>query len=224
MEKTSWTGVLTFSLTCMLAVAPAIMLMTACSSPSTPSSGGSQTQSAAAPAKKEPVLYTGKACFSQMTGMAARWQPDAVPFHMESALNAESSGHDGKATIWRGMFASPNRRTYKVFTCSGSRLREEAPIGITSGAEVAYGPTVPALLFQAFLLNTDSDQAYALAQEKGGAKLMEKNPQQPVLYTLDWNPKDKALLWVVFYGSSTSDSKGIGVIDATTGKFLRAAK
>jgi len=220
MKRIYWTRLLTVLLSCL----PMIALMIACSSPSTPLSDNSQTQSPTPAAKKEPVLYTGKACFSQMTGMAARWQPDAVPFHMESALNAESNGQNGKATIWRGMFASPSRRTYKVFTCSGSRLRDEAPIGVTSGAEIAYGSTVPALMFQSFLLTTDSDNAYEVAQDKGGAKLMEKNPQQPVLYTLDWNPKDKALLWVIFYGSSTTESKGIGVIDATSGKFLRAAK
>jgi hypothetical protein len=200
-------------------------LMIACSSTTTSPSSSNQPQSPApAAVKKEPVLYTGKACFSEMTSMAARWQPDAVPFHMESALNEESNGHDGKSTIWRGMFASPSRRSYKVFTCSGSRLKDEAPIGVTSSAETAYGPTVPALMFQAFYLTTDSDQAYTSAQEKGGAKLLEKNPQQPVLYTLDWNPKDKALLWVVIYGTSSKDSKGIGVIDASTGKFLRAAR
>jgi len=218
MNGIRWTVVLTALLSCLL-----IAIMIACSSP-TSTSAGTQTPTTTATPKKEPVLYTGKSCFTQMTGMAARWAPDAVPFHMESALNSESNGQNGKATIWRGMFASPTRRTYKVFTCSGSRLRDEAAMGVTSGAEVAYGPTVPALMFQAFLLTADSDQAYATAQEKGGAKLMEKDPQQPVLYTLDWNPKDKALLWVVYYGSSTSQSKGIGVIDASTGKFLRAAK
>lgn len=199
------------------------LLMIACTSSDTATSI-SQTQAPSAEVKKQPLLNTGKACFSQMAGMAARWSPDAIPFHMESALNEESNGQGGKSTIWRGMFASPSRRTYKVFTCSGSRLKDEAPIGVTSSTEVAYGATVPALMFQSFYLTTDSDQAYALSQEKGGAKLLEKNPQQPVLYTLDWNPKDKALLWVVIYGTSAKDSKGIGVIDASTGKFLRAAR
>jgi len=219
MKGIYWTGVLIVLLSCVLITG----LMIGCSSPSTSPSSSSPTKSPTA-AKKEPILYTGKSCFSQMTSMAARWQPDALPFHMESALNDESNGHDGKSTIWRGMYASPSRRTYKVLTCSGSRLASEAPLGVTSGAEIAYGPTVPALMFQSFLLTIDSDQAYATAQEKGGSKLLEKDPQQPVLYTLDWNPKDKALLWVIFYGSSTKDTKGIGVIDASTGKFLRAAK
>lgn len=214
MKRTRWTGVVTIFLSGVL--------MVACSSTTTPPAGNTQTQTSQATKKKEPVLYTGKSCFSQMAGMAGRWQRDAVPFHMESGLNAESNGHDGKSTIWRGMFASPSRRTYKVFTCSGSQLRNEAPTGVTSTAETAYGPTVPALMFQSFLLTADSDKAYALTQEKGGAKLLEKDPQQPVLYTLDWNPKQKQLLWVVIYGTEPNQSKGIGVIDASTGKFLRA--
>lgn len=201
------------------------VMLVACSSPTTSPSGSAPTQptSQAAP-KKEPVLYTGKACLTQVADKAVRWQPDALPFHMESALNAESTGHDGKSTIWRAMFASPSRKTYKVFTCSGSRLREEAPIGVTSTAETAFAPNVPQLLFQSFYLTTDSDKAFALAQEKGGAKLLEKNPQQPVLYSLDWDPKAKQLLWVVIYGTAANESKGMGVIDASTGKFLRAAK
>jgi hypothetical protein len=214
MKRIRWTGVVAIFLISVMLVA--------CSSTTTPPAGNTQTQTSPAAPKKQPVLYTGKSCLSQMAGLAGRWQPDAVPFHMESGLNAESNGHDGKSTIWRGMFASPSRRTYKVFTCSGSRLWDEAATGVTSTAETAYGPTVPELMFQSFLLTTDSDKAFALAQEKGGAKLLEQNPQQPVLYTLDWNAKQKQLLWVVIYGTEPNQSKGIGVIDASTGKFLRA--
>jgi hypothetical protein len=202
-----------------------IVVLIACSSPTTTPSGNAPTQpSSQAMPKKEPVLYTGKACLTQVADKAVRWQADALPFHMESALNAESTGHDGKSTIWRAMFASPSRRTYKVFTCSGSRLREEAPIGVTSTAETPYAPNVPGLLFQSFYLTTDSDKAFTLAQEKGGSKLLEKDPKQPVLFSLDWDPKQKQLLWVVIYGTAANDSKGMGVIDASTGKFLRVAK
>ncbi len=195
-----------------------VLMMVACTESTTPTS----TPTPAPAAKKEPVLYTGKSCLSQMAGMAARWQPDALPFHMESALNAESNGHDGKSTVWRGSFASASHGTYKVFTCSGSRLKDEAPMGITSTPESAYPPTVPQLMFPTFYLNTDSDQAFNVAQEKGGAKVLEKNPQLPIVYLLDWDPRNKQLLWVVIYGTSRKDAKGTGVIDAGTGKFIRA--
>lgn len=205
----------------MVAVFLSQMIVVACG-PSTTSSPSTPAQTSVPAPKKEPVLYTGKSCLSQMAGMAARWQPDALPYHMESEINAESDGHDGKSTVWQAMFASPSRRTYRVFTCSGSRLPQAAPIGVTSTAEATYSPNVPQLMFQQFQVNADSVQAYTLAQEKGGAKLLEKNPKQPVVYFLDWDAKNKQLLWVVVYGESSREAKGRGVIDATSGKFLRA--
>jgi len=200
------------------------VIVIACSSaPTSPSTTPSPTPSPAAE-KKEPVLYTGKNCLSQMANAAARWQPDAMPVHMESNLNAESTGHDGKSTVWRAMFASATRGANRTFTCSGSRLKEEAPIGVTVSSELASSPDMNRSMFQPMLLIVDSDKAFAVAQENGGANLFKKDPQQPVIYSLDWDGKRKELVWGIMYGSSRSDSKGVGVVDATTGKFLRAGK
>ena len=200
------------------------VIVIACSSaPTSPSTTPSPTPSPAAE-KKEPVLYTGKNCLSQMANAAARWQPDAMPVHMESNLNAESTGHDGKSTVWRAMFASATRGANRTFTCSGSRLKEEAPIGVTVSSELASSPDMNRSMFQPMMLIIDSDKAFAVAQENGGANLFKKDPQQPVIYSLDWDGKRKELVWGIMYGSSRSDSKGVGVVDATTGKFLRAGK
>lgn len=208
-------------------VAATTVLLLACmlaGCASNPSSEGGATKTAAPAAKKEPVLYTGKPCLTRMADLAVRWQADAMPFHMESALNPESTGRDGKSTVWRALFASPSRRTYKTFICSGSRLPDAPPVGITSTAETPYGANVPQLMFQPFYLTADSDQAFSIAQEKGGANLLQKDPQQPILYSLSWDPKQKQLLWVVIYGTAQDNAKGIGVINASTGKFVRAGK
>ena len=199
------------------------VIVVACSSAPTPSTTPSPTPSPAAE-KKEPVLYTGKNCLSQIANAAARWQPDAMPVHMESNLNAESTGHDGKSTIWRAMFASASRATNRTFTCSGSRLKNEAPIGVTGTAETASAPDMSRSMFQPMLLIIDSDKAFTIAQENGGANILKKNPEQPIIYSLDWDAKSKQLVWGIMYGSSRSESKGVGVVDATTGKFLRAGK
>jgi len=204
-----------------IVIALTAAILVACSSPSTPTS---PTASSLQPAKKEPAFYTGKSCLTQMSDKALRWSPDAVPFHMESGPNAESNGRDGKATVWKAMFASPSRRSYRAFTCSGSRLPEEPALGVTSGAESPYAGNVPQLMFPSFLLTADSDKAFAAAQEKGGTKILEKDPQLPIVYSLDYDAKKKQLLWTVIYGTSQHDSKGMGVVDATNGKFLRAAK
>ncbi len=189
------------------------------------SSPAPSTQSApAAVVKKDPVLLTGKVCLSQITTMAARWQADALPFHLESEVNSESTGQGGKATIWRGMVASASRGTYKQFACSGSRLTDSPPVGVTSGPEIASGPEVAAQMFQPFYLTVDSDKAYETTLQNGGEALVKKDAKQPVTYYLVWDAKKKQLVWVVQYGTTVKDSKGSGVIDASTGKFLRAGK
>jgi len=201
------------------------VILVACSSSPSPSSGSTASPAPPpAPVKKDPVLYTGKSCLSQMASTAARWQPDALPFHLESAVNEESNGQGGKATIWKAMFASPTRGTYKTFTCSGSRLKESPAMGVNSSMEIASGGNVAGQIFQQYALTTDSDKAYEVGQEKGGADLLKKNPQQPIVYSLDWDAKNRQLVWIVLYGTSRADSKGFGVIDASTGKFLRAGK
>ncbi len=201
---------------------PTAVILVACSS--APKTAPSGSTPAPAPEKKEPVLYSGKSCLSQMTAAATRWQPDALPIHMESGLNAESNGQDGKSTIWRGVFASATRRTYRTFTCSGSRLKTEEPIGVSGSAEAPATPDVARAMFQPLMLTVDSDKAYATAQEHGGKALLEKDPNQPVFYTLDWDQKNKELVWAVRYGTSATETKGVGVINASTGKFLRAGK
>jgi hypothetical protein len=211
-------------LTGVAAIVVSGLMVVACSSAPTSPSSTPSSAPAPAPQKKEPVLYTGKNCLSQMANAAARWQPDAMPVHMESGLNAESTGQDGKSTIWRAMFASAARRTYRTFTCSGSRLKEEAPIGVTVSTEAVSSSDVARSMFQPMLLIVDSDKAFATAQENGGANILKKNPQQAILYSLDWDAKKRELVWGITYGSSRSDSKGLGVVDATTGKFLRAGK
>lgn len=174
--------------------------------------------------KKEPVLYTAKPCFTRMSDMAQRWSPDALPFHLESSITTEANGQSGTATVWRGLFTSPSRGTFKTFTCSGSRLPDQPPLGITSTVESASSPLVASLEFHPSYLQTDSDKAFAIAQQHGGAALTKKDAQQPVLYILERDAKQKAVFWYVVYGSSQSESKGTGVINATTGAFVRGGK
>jgi len=174
--------------------------------------------------KKEPVLSTAKPCFTRMLDMAQRWTPDALPFHVESSITTEANGQKGTATVWRALFASPSRGTFKTYTCSGSRLPDQPPMGITSTVESASSPLVASLEFHPSYLQMDSDHAFEIAQQHGGASLVKKDPQQPVLYILEHDAKQKALFWYVVYGNDQSKSKGIGVINASTGAFVRAGK
>jgi hypothetical protein len=175
-------------------------------------------------AQVEPTLYTAKQCFGSMVNLAQRWQPDALPFHMESELTTETTGQGGKSTIWRAIFASQSRGTMKSFVCSGSREPSAPARGYTSSAESPYPPNVPALLFDPSYFQNDSDKTFATTLEHGGAPLIKQDPKQPIVYLLDWDTRQKALLWTVIYGKTQADRKGICVVNAATGAFIRAGK
>lgn len=176
------------------------------------------------PASKGPTLYTAKGCFGSMLNLAQRWSPDAMPFHMESEVNADANGQEGKATVWRAFFASPSRGTMKTVSCSGSRLPTSPALGFSDTPEIAYAANVPAAIFDPIFFQTDSDKAFAVTLEHGGAPIIKKDPQQPIVYLLDWDAKKKQLVWLVIYGKSESDRQGLCVVDAKTGAFLSAGK
>jgi hypothetical protein len=199
-------------------------LLTGCESPK-PASGGQPAGAASAPTQpKPPSLYTGLQAFGCVNGLAQKWASDVIPVRLESQVNSEANGQNGKATVWTAGFISPSRGMFKLFTCSGSRLPDAPPYGPSAGTEQAYGPDVPALGFQPLFLKIDSDQAYTVAQEHGGANLTKKNPDQPVTYFVLWNSKQHALHWYVMYGKDKASSVGTGVVNALTGAYVGAGK
>lgn len=201
-----------------------ISLLVGCSTPTQNATNQPKQPAAAQSAAKVPTLYTAKQCFSSMVSLAQRWHPDALPFHMESEWNTEATGQQGKATVWRAFFASPSHGTMKTFSCSGSFLPSSPPNGFTDSPETPYAANVPGLMFQPFAFLTDSDKAFAVTLEHGGAPLIQKDPQQAIVYLLDWDPKKKEPLWWVIYGKSGSERKGLCVINARTGAFISAGK
>lgn len=200
-----------------------MMMLIGCGS-TPPSATPPAATTASQAEQKEPTLYTAKQCFSSMVNLAQRWQPDALPFHMESELTTETSGQGGKSTIWRAIFASQSRGTMKSFVCSGSLLPSAPARGYTSSAETAYSPNVPGLMFDPAYLQNDSDKTFATTLEHGGAALIKQDPKQPVVYLLDWDARQKVLLWTVIYGKAQAERKGICVVNAATGAFVRAGK
>lgn len=158
-----------------------------------------------------------------MSYMAARWQSDALPYHLESETNAEANGQDGRSTVWRANFASRSRGLSKTFACSGSLLKSSPPFGVTANKEFpSAGSTI--LTFSLLDLTVDSDAAAKIAKEHGGADLIKKNNQQPVYYELGVDARSRRLLWAAVYGTSQSDNQGIAMIEATHPRFLGVFK
>ena len=182
--------------------------MAGCSSAPTPST------TAEKPQPKAPEVITGSSAFYKCYIAARGWAPDAQPFRVESAA---SKSADGKAGEWRSGFASPSRRTTQSYTWSNA--------DVTHSVEDTYSPTNSSTtVFNVQFLKTDTDKAFAIAQQHGGDKLLAKSPDTPVLYILDWNRLTNELLWHVIYGTDRETAQLRVAVNASTGEFARVEK
>jgi len=203
----------------MLALAFLMMVMAACTSePSKPSQ-------AEKPQPKPAELQTGRYAFQKLYIAARGWARDAQPFRLESQLTADSKGKDGKSAVWRASFASPAGRGAKPYMWSGTDAQDAPARGISPGNEDSYSPSnASTQIFDIGFLKVDSDKALEAAQKHGGDKALEKDPDTPILYMLDWNHTTNELTWHVIYGTSRDDSKLRVAVNGTTGEFIRVEK
>lgn len=192
-------------------LAAGLVLMAGCSSePSKPAA--SET-----PQPKAPEAITGSSAFFKCYISARIWAPDAQPYRVESYANADSKGRDGKAGEWRAGFASPSKHSTKSFTWSNGE--------ISHGVDDTYSPTNSSTqIFNVQFLKVDTDKAFAVAQQHSGDKLLEKEPNTPVFYVLDWNRQANELLWHVVYGTDRDTAKLRVAVNASTGEFSRVEK
>ena len=173
--------------------------------------------------KPEPAeLLTGRSAFQKLYVSARGWAGDVRPYQVQSGVVGDNKGHDGKAVLWSASFVSASLHTSKPYTWSGIEAPDAPARGITPGTQDTS--FVPTNSFDMQFLKIDSDKAFEIAQKHGGEEILQKKPDTPVLYRLDWNPSGNKLIWHVMYGGTGSDAKLTNDIDATTGEFLRKEK
>jgi hypothetical protein len=195
-----------------------LALLSACSSES---SKPADTK----PEVKAPELLLARSAFQKVYVAAHGWQPDAKPYRIESVITTDGNGHDGKAAVWRGSFASAAMRSEKSYTWSGSAADGAPDRGVSPGNEDSYSATNSSTqVFDMAFLKIDSDQAFGTAQKHGGDKILEKEPDTPVFYVCDWNHNTNELTWHVNYGASRDNVKLKVAVNATTGEFIRVEK
>jgi hypothetical protein len=181
------------------------------------SSGPTKPAPAEIPQPKAPEATTGSAAFFKCYISARIWAPDAQPYRVESYANAASKGGDGKAEEWRAGFASPSKHSTKSFTWSNG--------DISHGVDDTYNPTNSSTqIFNVQFLKADTDKAFAVAQQHGGDKLLEKEPDTPIFYVLEWNRQANELLWHVIYGTDRDTAKLRVAVNASNGEFSRVEK
>jgi hypothetical protein len=202
----------------------ALFLLASCSSNTKPErSPGSQP--VAKPSTKQAEYQTGRAALQKMYISARGWAGDAQLFRLQSQFTPDAPTSEGKAGLWRGSFASPSKRSMKMFVWSGLVGPDAPEQGVSFSAEDTWNPNNSSTrVFDLGFLKIDSDKAYEIAQKHGGEKLTAKDPKQPVLFALDWDAQKNQLVWHVIYGNSPDEAKLRVAINATSGEFLRVEK
>jgi hypothetical protein len=193
-------------------LAAGLTLIAGCSSePSKPAPPAEKPQ------PKPPEQITGSAAFYKCYISARGWAADAQPYRVESEPTTDSKGRDGKAAEWRASFASPSLHTVRPYTWA---------LGdVSHSVEDAYSPTNSSTqIFNVQFLKTDTDKAFSIAQEHGGEKLLQKEPETPVLYVLEWDRQTNSLLWHVIYGTDRDTAKLRVAVNASTALFSRVEK
>ena len=162
-----------------------------------------------------------------MLGLATEVGAGCVRRPVESVLTSENAeARTEKRPSGEGTLSRPAGRSTKTFVCSGGRAAgsrrpsEFHPRGLKAG----YNAQSASLVFSQYLLKTDTDKAFEMAQQHGGDAIVKKDAKQPITYVLLKDKKVNVPVWYVIYGASEADRKGIGVINATTGAFISACK
>jgi len=204
-----------------LAFLPLVLLIGCSSEPKQPA--GEKTESTAAQKKAEeaPEYATGRTAFQKLYVSARAFAGDIQPYMLESSYTKDAPVKEGKAGIWRAGFASPSRRAIKAYTWSGLSGEDMPDRGVSRGTEDTYNPSnASTQVFDLAFLKIDSDKALDASLKKGGQKLLDKDPNQPVVFSLRWNPRENKLIWHIWYGTDRNDAKLRHLVDATTGQYI----
>lgn len=173
----------------------------------------------------QPQYETGRNAFQKTYISARMWAADAKPFRLQSQFSTDAPTADGKAGLWRASFASPSKHAMKMFMWSGLVGPDAPEQGVSFSAEDSWNPSNSSTqIFDLAFLKIDSDKAYEVAEKHGGSKLTAKDPKQPVIFMLDWNPRANELIWHVIYGNDPDEAKLRVAVNASSGEFLRVEK
>jgi uncharacterized protein YceK len=177
------------------------------------------------PPARQAQYETGRSAFQKLYLSARLWAADVKPFRLQSQFTVDAPTNEGKSGLWRASFASPAKRSMKMFAWSGLVGPDAPEAGVSFSTQDVWNPSnTSTQVFDPGFLKVDSDTAYSVAQKHGGEKLTQKNSKQPVFFVLDWDASKTQLLWHVIYGNSLDEAKLRIAVDATSGEFVRVEK
>lgn len=174
--------------------------------------------------EKPPEPVTGRDALYKMFSAARAWSADVQVLKLNSINLPEVKAVPGKAAAWQVTFISPAKGRARSWTYSVVEGEGNLHKGVFAGLEEPWsgprGVTKP-MIIQA--VQTDTDQAYKTALEKGAA-YDKKNPGKTISFILEAGNKHPNPTWRVVWGESVSTSNFSILVDASTGLYVETMR
>src|SRR5215469_3893853 len=142
------------------------LALAACSSgPATPVAAAKTDADTAkqAPAGP-PEAIAAKDAYWKMYTLAHSWAADITPVGLKSGEVNGVKNADGKAGVWKAVFASPSKRSMRTLVYAVADQPPDITKGVTAElAEPWAGPTREVMTFQSDDFKIDSDAAFKTA-------------------------------------------------------------
>jgi hypothetical protein len=173
-------------------------------------------------AEKPPEPATGESAVYKIFQVARSWGgPETKVLKMNSArLQDVPAGPVGTAPMWEATMISESKSAARTYTYS---IVEQLPLihkGVFGQGEQSWsGPRGGNTPFLIAAVKIDTDKAYQIALDNGGADYDKKNPGKPILYVLEKIAKFPDPVWRVVWGETVGTSNFSVYIDASTGDF-----
>jgi hypothetical protein len=194
----------------------AVLLLAGCASSTQP---GNQTAAPATPAAP-PEIVTAKTAFWPMYKEAHSWAPDVVVIRVAAKPVPGFQNQAGKAAMWEAVFASPNLKTYRIFTNSIASVPPDIYKGIRAGLAMPWGGATPdATPIDLTLFSVDSDAAFTAASADAAGWLKSNPGKELSAFALGDTSKFQVPVWYVMWGNKTSGYAT--VVDASSGQVLK---
>jgi hypothetical protein len=198
------------------------LALAACSSgPATPVAAAKTDADTAKQAPAGPIEpIAAKDAYWKMYTPAHAWAADITPIGLKSGEVTGVKNADGKAGVWKAVFASASKRSIRTYVYAVADQLPDITKGVKAElAEPWTGPTRDVMTFQTGDFKVDSDAAFKTATAKAADWLKQKdNAEKPVSLSLGASAKYQEPVWAILFG--TQKIGYLALVSASNGEVV----
>jgi hypothetical protein len=173
--------------------------------------------------KEPPKPVTGQSAIFQMYTVARTWANDCVLLKVEPLdVDGPAAPAEGAYAAWRATFVSLTKKQKRDYTYSIDDYSQTVTKGVKAGSDSLYAANPQQRPFAIQEVKIDTPKALEGAKtDKDVKAFLDKNPDTPIIYILEWTNNTIRPAWRVVLGRTVSSAAMSAFVDAGDGKFMK---